>query len=30
VTDVTAERLALAELTQKLGVDIDSELLCEV
>lgn len=27
MTDVTAERLALAELTQKLGVDIDPELL---
>jgi len=27
VTDVTAERLALADLTQKLGVDIDPELL---
>jgi ribonuclease-3 len=27
VTDVTAERTALAELTQKLGVDIDPELL---
>ena len=27
MTDVTAERIALADLTQKLGVDIDPELL---
>ena len=27
MTDVTAERIPLADLTQKLGVDIDPELL---
>ena len=29
MTDVAAERIALAELTQKLGVDIDPELLSQ-